>query len=210
MNIYIVEVEGKYKIGLAQDIDERVRGLQAANPSDLELVHSFSTEAREAETLLHRVFKNKRIRNEWFALTPSDIAFIRTINGFTNGAFTWETTMPILSTFVSDNGRSTIVFKFTDHRGEEYHITERQVYDFLQVAWKRQQGGEKTFSRAWWTVHKRPRISIAQYHAIVSILVEKSIIINRRMGSGGNLSMPPLEAMAIIVEKERPKHNAPH
>lgn len=205
MDVYIIEVEGKYKIGISEDIEDRFKVLQTANPSEILLVHTFDTNrAGEAEKLLHKIFGNKRIRNEWFALAPSDIDFIRTINGFADGSFTWSA-VPVASIYASSDIRPTMIFKFINYKEEEIHITERQVFEFLQVAWKRQHDRIHPLSENWWTVQKRPRLRVAYYEAIIDILVDNSIIINRHQGTSGSLSMSPTEAMRILVDPARNK-----
>lgn len=69
------------KIGLAKNIEKRLKGLQAGNPIELKVLHSFSfTEykaARAFETHLLRLYGHKRVRGEWFAnLTVNDLKTI--------------------------------------------------------------------------------------------------------------------------------------
>lgn len=202
MDVYIIEVQGKYKIGISEDIGDRFKALQTANPSEIILIHTFETNrASEAEKLLHKIFRNKRIRNEWFALTSGDTAFIRTINGFADGSFTWDS-VSIPSAYTNGDTRPTMIFMFIDYKGREFRVTERQILEFLQVAWKRQKDRVYPLSENWWTRQKNPKLKVAHYEAIVSILVDNSIIINRHQGASGILSMPPHEAMRIITGPE--------
>lgn len=59
------------KIGVAQNIDKRLRSLQTANPEKLTLIASIECanrlEAFNIESYLHEKLVNRRIRGEWFA-----------------------------------------------------------------------------------------------------------------------------------------------
>ncbi len=58
------------KIGLAKNIEKRLADLQVANPYQLQLIMAFPTNSRKhaemVEKRLHRYFKHKHIRGEWF------------------------------------------------------------------------------------------------------------------------------------------------
>lgn len=63
-----------YKIGWSKQPKVREKTLQSEQPK-IELLKSFRTN-KSSETELHRYFKDKRIRGEWFNLTPSDLNLI--------------------------------------------------------------------------------------------------------------------------------------
>ena len=73
MNVYFIKCcdkNGYIKIGVANDVHERCLKLQTSTPYELEVVASmkFSGKAAafEAERKLHHLFRNSRIRGEWF------------------------------------------------------------------------------------------------------------------------------------------------
>jgi len=65
------------KIGIADDLDQRLSQLQVGNPVPLiverYLVMNTKVEAEQLEKALHRLFYMKRVQGEWFLLTPEDI-----------------------------------------------------------------------------------------------------------------------------------------
>lgn len=70
--IYVVESDGKYKIGLTRDVRRRVK--QLGNPV---VVASYeSSDVYKDEADLHKKFSEKRIVGEWFDLSPSDLEAI--------------------------------------------------------------------------------------------------------------------------------------
>ncbi len=79
--IYIIEaVEQKaYKIGYTANVEQRLGDLQVGAFFDLRIVHTFETENIEAEKLLHKIFRNKKIRGEWYGLDSFDLTFIERI-----------------------------------------------------------------------------------------------------------------------------------
>lgn len=69
--IYLIECEGKYKIGVAKDIGQRVKTLQAANPSKITAITSYRVETAKAldvEKSVHKILERLNIRGEWFDL----------------------------------------------------------------------------------------------------------------------------------------------
>jgi len=76
--VYLIQsISGYCKIGSSRSVPNRARQLQCANPEPLTLVHQFpSANAQQEEFTLHARFADKRVRNEWFALTDEDIALI--------------------------------------------------------------------------------------------------------------------------------------
>lgn len=69
--LYIIscEVNSKklYKIGVAKNLEERLKNLKTANPFNLKLEYSdFIEEAYKIEKLLHKFFSHKKIEGEWF------------------------------------------------------------------------------------------------------------------------------------------------
>lgn len=66
---------GYYKIGRSNNPLRRERTLQSQKPTIELIFHQTSTKDKEKE--LHRLFKDKRIRGEWFDLNGSDIQLIK-------------------------------------------------------------------------------------------------------------------------------------
>jgi excisionase family DNA binding protein len=76
-SVYFVRgrATGLVKIGQTNDVDRRLRALQANSPDALELLGVIrSSEFQEAE--LHGRFARFRLHNEWFRPTPILLAFI--------------------------------------------------------------------------------------------------------------------------------------
>jgi len=73
MYIYIVQLGkgGPFKIGVARNIDTRVKALQTGSHEKLYLLASIeydtSGAAREMEKKLHDLYKNSRLEGEWFS-----------------------------------------------------------------------------------------------------------------------------------------------
>lgn len=79
--IYLIAAEnGLYKIGKAKDLGKRLKPFSVNFPMRWELIHSFrSDDYSRAESRLHKRFTSKRDVGEWFRLSPSDIAFITSL-----------------------------------------------------------------------------------------------------------------------------------
>lgn len=73
--VYVIACRGFFKIGIAQDVGQRLAMLQIGNPFDLVLLRSFPSNdpARDEETLHLALWKWRR-RGEWFELPPSVLA----------------------------------------------------------------------------------------------------------------------------------------
>ena len=72
MFVYFIQAghKGAIKIGHTENLDRRIENLQVGNPFKLRVlatIHCDSIEhARGLEEKLHRFFKKKHIRGEWF------------------------------------------------------------------------------------------------------------------------------------------------
>jgi hypothetical protein len=79
-HVYFVKDDTGYvKIGYSQQIDTRIRTLQAGNPT-LRLLDTYLTSDIEGlESLLHETFADKRVNREWFALSAKDIKKAKSI-----------------------------------------------------------------------------------------------------------------------------------
>lgn len=65
---------GHIKIGMSNDVQSRLAELQTANPMDLEYYRGLKfkniSDARKAEKELHKMFRDVRLRGEWFLEKP--------------------------------------------------------------------------------------------------------------------------------------------
>lgn len=67
--IYVLECMGFYKIGYAYDVKSRINSMQAGSPFILN--HIFSEKVwnpRDAESRLHKILSDYKVRGEWFKL----------------------------------------------------------------------------------------------------------------------------------------------
>lgn len=79
--IYILKSSsGHYKIGRTKYLQNRLSQLQTGSPISLKFVHSIKTQDMKAlESELHHRFASKRVRGEWFNLSPEDVEYIKTL-----------------------------------------------------------------------------------------------------------------------------------
>lgn len=64
---------GLYKIGKAFDVDKRLKSLQCGNAT----IKIVETAIGDYENYLHKKFKSKRVKGEWFSLNEDDLDGIR-------------------------------------------------------------------------------------------------------------------------------------
>jgi hypothetical protein len=66
---------GKYtKIGIASNVKSRLNGIQTANPEEVSVIFSRDVyQCLKHEWHLHRMYRNKWVRGEWFLLDPYEI-----------------------------------------------------------------------------------------------------------------------------------------
>ncbi len=84
--VYILQCKNNYKIGVGRDVGIRVKQIQTASPFDVEHILTIPTpDPYPLESYLHKLFANKRVRGEWFALTDEDLNYIGLIG--TDAAF---------------------------------------------------------------------------------------------------------------------------
>lgn len=77
--VYLIKSsEGCYKIGRSKNVKERISSLGVTLPFDIEVIHTIkSADYAGLETELHELFELKRVRGEWFNLSPDDIEYIK-------------------------------------------------------------------------------------------------------------------------------------
>lgn len=68
MNTYLFKDYNYYKIGKSKNVENRFRELEKYNPT-LSVV---SFVDKDIENYLHRKFKDKRVKNEWFCLNDNE------------------------------------------------------------------------------------------------------------------------------------------
>jgi len=72
--IYVLKSREHYKIGISKDVAKRMRELQTGNPVKHMFVYSsFSEDARDFESRLHKAFAEYGGEGEWFALPPEKL-----------------------------------------------------------------------------------------------------------------------------------------
>ena len=66
--LYLIESGGLYKIGISQDINKRLKGLQTGSPHPVRCIAYYTTKesARSVEGKLHKLFHKYRLSGEWF------------------------------------------------------------------------------------------------------------------------------------------------
>lgn len=80
MFLYVIcesENASSVKIGVSANPDRRVKQLQTGHEAKLSVFHRETVDSKKAkplETLVHRALAHKKIRGEWFALSPQDAA----------------------------------------------------------------------------------------------------------------------------------------
>lgn len=78
MFLYVIcesENSSSVKIGISSNPDRRVKQLQTGHESKLCVFHRETVDpakAKPLETLVHRALSHKKIRGEWFDLSPHD------------------------------------------------------------------------------------------------------------------------------------------
>ena len=80
-SIYLIECGNLYyKIGIANRVEDRLKDLSVGNPLPLYIVTKKRVErARELERAFHLNLKHKKVKGEWFKLSPSEVLEICTI-----------------------------------------------------------------------------------------------------------------------------------
>lgn len=84
--IYVLRSGPYYKIGYADNVEQRLKTVGAAAapklPEPIELLFSFQTTSKLiAERLLHDFFAKLRVKGEWFELLPRHVDMLRAFTG---------------------------------------------------------------------------------------------------------------------------------
>lgn len=83
--IYLMWLTGdeRFKIGVSKKPEKRILSLQKSIPYKLVLVHAFmSNNAHKDEKLIHQLFKECKLRGEWFLLNRSQVAWFCSLRDF--------------------------------------------------------------------------------------------------------------------------------
>ena len=68
-NVYLLEAGGRYKIGVAGDLQKRIDSIATSCPFPIEIIHSVKVpHPYELENRLHVFCSSERVHREWFAL----------------------------------------------------------------------------------------------------------------------------------------------
>ena len=81
--IYLIcdPVTETYKIGVTRNLNSnRIKKLQTGNSSELHIINTYKCNYPfRLEKMLHGIFANKRILNEWFKLEHNDVVNFKNI-----------------------------------------------------------------------------------------------------------------------------------
>lgn len=81
--VYLItakEISEKFKIGCTTDIKHRIASMRTVVPVTFEVLHLIeSSDMKQEESRLHKMFHEKRLVGEWFALSSEDIHYIQSI-----------------------------------------------------------------------------------------------------------------------------------
>jgi len=78
-SIYIIECNGKHKIGFSTNVNSRITAIQTANPEFVEIVLIINNVNKELETELHQKYANYHYSGEWYSLNSEIINEISNI-----------------------------------------------------------------------------------------------------------------------------------
>lgn len=75
MFIYAIGTQTHQKIGFSSDVEQRLRNLQTANSEKLCVHHKVEVPKKRARILerkIHKEMSYKRVKGEWFDMSPKD------------------------------------------------------------------------------------------------------------------------------------------
>lgn len=81
--VYFIKDElGRTKIGYSNDPSKRVQEIDSHTSLDISLMGRVETyQPRKLEAFLHKKFSDRRLKKEWFDLTPIDEQFVGDLIG---------------------------------------------------------------------------------------------------------------------------------
>lgn len=81
MYVYLLESAGCYKIGIAENVEKRIRQLQTGNPHKITLKYSCQVKDREQalriESRFHEILRRFNKSGEWYQLNWRDAKTIK-------------------------------------------------------------------------------------------------------------------------------------
>jgi hypothetical protein len=78
--LYLIECQHFYKIGVANDVESRLAQLSTGNPFELKVLAVYTFENAElVERAIHQRFAIKRRRGEWFELSDNELQLFKQI-----------------------------------------------------------------------------------------------------------------------------------
>jgi hypothetical protein len=82
--VYLIGTSNQeYKIGWSLIPERRILSVQSPTRADKEMLHMFRcADVKRIERVLHDLYRCKRIQGEWFALTESDVEWIKSIRDY--------------------------------------------------------------------------------------------------------------------------------
>jgi len=83
-------VDGPIKIGKADDVLFRARGIQTATPEKISILAVLSNSSHEIERQIHRRFYEFRIRGEWFEPADELLEFVGQVAEKWTGPQPWQ------------------------------------------------------------------------------------------------------------------------
>lgn len=86
-SVYLMKADnGVYKIGMSVNPVQRMLSLERTLPYDLELIHTIqSKRMKHLERYFHDLFKESRLKGEWFDLTPEQVEQFKNYKEVQNG-----------------------------------------------------------------------------------------------------------------------------
>lgn len=67
--IYLLESNGYYKLGRASNLQSRLNSIQVGNPMPVRLLsRAYSFYPEKDEKVMHQMFKDFKVRGEWYKL----------------------------------------------------------------------------------------------------------------------------------------------
>ena len=91
ISLYFIQIGkmGPIKVGITNDIQKRLIGLQTSNPEQLNVLYCEKLEAQEARSLekeYHIMLRDASLKGEWFRPTPFVLEIVEDVK--INGAIT--------------------------------------------------------------------------------------------------------------------------
>ena len=72
--VYVIEVDGHYKIGQSKSFEKRMMEIKISSPHPINVIYKFHTNhGLEIEGVLHQQFEDKKVSGEWFDLDREDL-----------------------------------------------------------------------------------------------------------------------------------------